>query len=326
MFDLTARRDLIRRASTLPVGSPARVLLLARLKVADMGFDLWARAQILAGAFKVNPDHLRGGRPLSHLQDLAGRLPPEARAEWANNRKDFKLYEKLEKGVSQTIRDREQAADVVQNLAAGMTLSGVETDNLFYQLGRSKKQAIEDGKYLPEAAASDIFYNSRRRAKDFYTKKDVLRDSDSFDGVGEDDEGGSLADMLSQSEPMELVGLLFDSPRGNRVLQQLDRLVDFSGAEQQRVVWDALKEDMALLDSNVGLARAYLERTGRTITPQGVGQLKNKVLARLAQTLQSNPQLMDEVELLSDLSSLRRASKKKRLAALLREADRVLGV
>lgn len=325
MYDPRTRASLIRLASTLPAGSVAHTSLMAHLKVADMGFDIWARTQILAGAFKVSPSHLRGGRPLAHLQDLAGRLPPEARAEWVNNRKDYKLYEKLEKGVSQTIRDKDQAAEVANNLVAGLTLSGSETDNLFYQLGRSKKNEIEAGKYLPEAAASDTFYNARRRAKDAFKKKDVLRDSDSFDGGdGEDDEGGSFAEMLSQSGPMELVGLLFDSPRGNRILQRLDGLVDFSGAEQQRAVWDALKEDVGLLDSNVGLARAYLERTGRTITPQGAGQLKNKVLARLAQTLQNNPKLMGEVEMLSELSTLRRASKKKRIAALLREADRAV--
>ena len=322
MYDTKILNGLVRLASSLPVGSPARASLMAHVKVADMGFDLWARIQILGGAFKVPSAQLTRGRPLAVLQDLAGRLPPEARAEWSDNRTNYKLYEALRKGVRQTIRNSEQADDVVGNLVAGTTLSGQDTDNLFYQLGRSKKEAILAGKFLPENAASDIFYNARRRAKDLFKKKDVLRESEGFDG-GDEDEGNSLAETLSQSAPAELVTLLFDTAQGRAVLQKLDRLVDFSGADQQQFVWDALKEDLALIDSNMGLAKAYLERTGKSISPQGVGQLKNKVLARLARTLADNPELLGDVEMLQELSSLRRASKKNRLAKLLRQADLV---
>ena len=338
MYDPTLRASLVRLASSLPAGSPARASLVAHLKVADMAFDIWARVQVLGGAFKVPPAQLTRGRPLAVLQDLAGRLPPEAHAAWANNRTDFKLYEKLNAGVRQVIPEPKTVKvkgkslttegqihpnEVVNNLSAGVTLSGQETESIFYQLGKSKKDAIADGVYLPDDAAKDIFYNSRRRAKDFFKKKDVLRESEGFDSGGseDEDEGLNYSEMLTESGAADLVSVMFDTAQGRAVLQKLDRLIDFTGAEQQRLVWDALKENPALIDSNVGLAQAYLERTGKSVSPQGVGQLKNKVLVRLAQTVADHPELVGDKDLLVELSSLRRASKKKRLAALLRKAD-----
>jgi hypothetical protein len=336
MYDPTLRASLVRLASSLPAGSPARASLVAHLKVADMAFDIWARVQVLGGAFKVPPAQLTRGRPLGMLQDLAGRLPPDARAAWVNNRTDFKLYEKLNAGVRQVIPEPRafkvegkalttegqiHPNEVVNNLSAGMTLSGQETESLFYQLGKSKRDAITGGAYLPDDAAKDIFYNSRRRAKDFFKKKDVLRESEDFDSGGSEDEGLNYSEMLTESGAADLVSVMFDTAQGRAVLQKIDRLIDFTGAEQQRLVWDALKENPALIDSNVGLAQAYLERSGKTITPQGVGQLKNKVLTRLAQTVADHSELVGEKDLLMELSSLRRASKKKRLAALLRKAD-----
>lgn len=342
MYDPTDRAFLVRLASSLPAGSTARASLMAHLKVADMAFDIWARVQILGGAFKVPPEQLKRGRPLAVLQDLAGRLPPEARAAWVNNRTDFKLYEKLSAGVRQVIPEPKATAkvkgktvtmegqihpnEVVNNLSAGVTFSGQETESIFYQLGKSKKDAIADGVYFPDDAAKDIFYNSRRRAKDFFKKKDVLRESEGFDsgGGGEDDEGLNYSEILTESEAADLVSVMFDTTQGRAVLQKLDRLIDFTGAEQQRLVWDALKENPALIDSNVGLAQAYSERTGKSVSPQGVGQLKNKVLVRIVQAVEDHPELVGEKDLLVELSSLRRASKKKRLAALMRKADLAL--
>jgi hypothetical protein len=327
VYDPTRRARLVRLASSLPVGSTTRAALLTRLKVADMAFDIWARVQVLGGALKKPPSQLTQGRPLAVLQDLAGQIPPEAREAWVDNRTNYKTYDALRKGVQQTLREPAQANEVIGNLVAGTTLSGQDTENLFYQLGKSKRDAILAGKFLPDAIADEIFYNARRRAKDYFKKRDVLRDSVSFDsGGGEDDEGDSwdYSEMLTESGLGDLVSIMFDTPRGRAVLQKLDRFIDFTGAEQQRLVWDALKEDPSLIDSNVGLAQAYLERTGKTISPQGVGQLKNKVLVRLSQTVADHPELEAEKDLLMELSTLRRASKKARLAALLRKADLAL--
>lgn len=342
MYDPNLRARLMRFASSLPAGSPARASLVAHLKVADMAYDIWARVQILGGAFKVPSANLKRGRPLAVLQDLAGQLPPEARAEWANNRVDYKLYEKLSAGVRQVIPEPRQTVkwrgqtvpiegtvhpnEIVNNLSAGVTLSGQETDSIFYQLGRSKKDAIADGVYSPADAAKEIFYNSRRRAKDFFKKKDVLRESEAYDigGDGDDDESLNYSEMLTESGAAELVSVMFDTAQGRAVLQKLDRLIDFTGADQQRAVWEALKENPALIDSNVELAKAYTERTGKSVSPQGVGQLKNKVLVRLAQTVADHPELVGDKDLLVELSTLRRASKKARLATLLRKADHAI--
>jgi len=341
MYGPSLHTRLVRFASSLPAGSPARASLMAHLKVSDMAYDIWARVQVLGGAFKVPAATLKRGRPLAVLQDLAGRLPPEARAEWANNRVDYKLYEKLSAGVRQVVPEPQTTSaggkrvttegsihpdEIVNNLSVGMTLSGQETDSIFYQLGRSKKDAIADGVFSPADAAKEIFYNSRRRAKDFFKKKDVLRESEGFDsGADEDDdEGLNYSEMLTESGAAELVSVMFDTAQGRAVLQKLDRLVDFTGADQQRAVWEALKENPALIDSNVGLASAYLERTGKSVSPQGVGQLKNKVLVRLAQTVADHPELVGDKDLLVELSTLRRASKKARLATLLRKADHAI--
>jgi hypothetical protein len=312
-------------AGSLPAGSPARVAAAHRLKIADAEFNLFTRLCIMLGAAghpftEVARAKREGVRGLvSRIQSLKPELP-NLDPEWFDNRNvnHPNFYNLLYGTALKRVRDPEKAMELVSVATAG---ADDAHGNLAYQLGKSRRA---DGLTDLTAAANALAKNLSTRGLDLLRQETRTKSRDTtFDTTPSGgDEGKSLAETLSESGTEDYFNLILDSPEGLRVLQILDRNLDFTGAASQQAVWDAIKEDPSLLSSNMNLARAYAERTGKTVSPQGVGQVKQKVLEQARAVAETNPAVQRQLSMLEELSSLRRASaKKKRLAALLRAAS-----
>ena len=328
MYSPTIHLRLASLAATLPVGSPAHRSLVAHLKIADAEFNLFTRLCIMLGAAghpfsEVTRAKREGARGLvNRIQSLKPELP-NLDPEWFDNRNvnHPNFYNLLYGTALKRVRDPDKAMELVSVATAG-------TDNvhgnLAYQLGKSRHA---DGLTDLSAAANALAKNLSTRGLDLLRQETRTKSRDTaFDTTpsGDDEGGKSLAETLSESGTEDFFNIILDSPEGSSVLQILDRNLDFTGAASQQVVWDAIKEDPSLLSSNMGLARAYAERTGKTVSPQGVGQVKQKVLEQARSVAETNPAVQRQLSMLEELSSLRRAStKKKRLASLLRAADTI---
>lgn len=325
MYSPTMHLRLASLAATLPAGSPARRSLVAHLKIADAEFNLFTRLSIMLGALKrpfteVARAKKEGARGLvNHIQSLRPELP-NLDPEWFDNRNvnDPNFYNIMYRSALKRARDPEKAMEMVSVATAGASDA---SGNLAYQLGKSRRA---DGLTTLASAANALAKNLSTRGLDVLRQETRTKSRDTeFDATPSEDEAGkSFAETLTKSGPEGLFQIILDSPEGLRVLQMLDSNLDFTSAPSQQAVWDALKEDASLLQSNTALARAYEERTGKTVSPQGAQQLMRKVLQQAQQVVTTNPAIQRQLSMLEELSSLRRASaKKKRLASLMRKAD-----
>jgi len=315
---------------SLSAGSPARITAARReAENSLLEFDLFVRVCVMLGILgKPLREGLRardgGVRGLQNkMAALLNENPAEIDAHMDSTLLDSRqmgspnFYEVSYRAAVAHTKTAIDPTEAALDLFADFT-AGNGSTNLYYDIGKKI-----NGKATRSSINNTIGAFGRLRAIDLHRieQKQKQRYQEYDAPQSDDGEGRSLSETLSK-DPADFMSRLLDMPEGRDVLQLIDRNMDFTGAEAQRIVWDALKEDPSLFSSNMGLARAYAERTGNTVSPQGVGQVKLKVVEKAQAVARANPRVQDALERLSDLSRLRFASaKKKRLASLLRKAD-----
>lgn len=327
MYSPALHMRLASLAASLPAGSPARRDLVAHLKIANAEFNLFTRLCILLGAAghpftEVARASREGARGLvNRIQSLQAELPT-LDPEWFDPRgvhyPDF--YNAMYGAALRRVRDPDKAMELVSAATAG---GSDAAGNLPYQLGRSRK---ERGLTDLKAAANALAKNISMRGLDTLRQETTQSFRDvSFDPTGgEEDDGKSFAESLTQSGEMGLFDLILNSTEGRKVLQIIDSELNFSGKPKQEAAWEAIKEDPSLISSNERLADAMAERTGERNTPQAAGAAKHNVLRQVQNIAEDSPAVERELSMIAELSRLRRASaKKKRLASLLRAADTI---
>lgn len=324
--------DLMRLAAlaaSLPAGSPARIAAAYRLKVADAEFNLFTRLCIMLGAaghpFTEVARAKREGAPglVNRIKSLKPELP-NLDPEWFDNRNANhpNFYNILYGAALKRVRDPEKAMELLSVATAG---ADDAHGNLAYQLGKSlgKRDGLTD--LTLTTAANALAHNISSRGLDVLRSESRrnIRDTAIDAPVGGDEDSRSLSDTLTNSEPMELMHILLDTPQGREVLQAIDNAMDFTSAPMQKVVWEALKDKPALYRHDQDMAKEVFERTGEVRAPQRMGQLAREVIQK-AQDAVNTDGVQRVLLKLQEMSRTRRASaKKKRLAALLQTASLV---
>lgn len=341
MYSPTLHMRLASLAASLPAGSPARRSLMAHLKIANAQFNLFTRLCILLGAAghpftEVARASREGARGIvSRIQSLQAELP-KLDPEWFDSRNVYTpdFYSVMYGAAMRRVRDPEKAMELVSAATAG---SSDAAGNLPYQLGRSRK---ERGLTDLKAAANALAKNISMRGLDVLRQETTQSSRDiPFDPTGgEEDDGKSFAESLTQSGEMGLFDLILNSSEGRKVLNIIDQELNFAGSPKQEAAWESIKANPALLNSNEELAKAianYLrekrEKEGkppsadeRQSTSQAASAAKHLVLRQVKNVAENSPAVERELSMISELSRLRRASaKKKRLASLLRAADTI---
>lgn len=327
MHFFSAHAALVRLASRLPKGSPAHRSVVAQFTDLKQQFNLFTRLSILLGATGAPfAEVAQAGREGTHgLKNRLIRLQAETPGldpEWFEGdmlSPDF--YKALLGAATKRLRDTDAAQSLVSDATVGATDA---SGNLAYQLGKSRKV---EGLSTPLAAANSLAKNISIRGIDVLRRNKVREQDTPFDSPTEtDDRGRGFAESYVPATYLEDYFLnLFHSPGGRTILRLLDREFNPGGPAQQ-IVWEAIKEDPALLTSNMDLARAYEERMGKAISPQRAGQLKQSVLDGARTVTETNPEIRWQMSVLNEASRLniRRSAKKQRLAAVMQEADRAI--
>jgi len=313
-------------AGSLPAGSPARVAAAYHLKIAgripqvrrnqyergNREFDEYVLGNILLGLMHRPPNSYRKGEFLSLVGEAVQEQKLSVDSAKAFREEPLDFLRTIFRSAMKVMKADEDKAEELVNK--------VVVSNMFYGLGRNLHGAISPSS-IRNALSRYVFRLGISEQRD--TQKQVGRDV-AFDPTPSDDEGEgrTLAETLTRSEALSDVALIFNTPQGRSILQKLDAYVDFSDAASQQAVWDAIKDNTSLIESNTELAEAYYDRTGKDVSPQAVGQIRFKVLKRLQAAVLANPDLQADFDLLMESGQLRLASaKKKRLAALLRAAS-----
>lgn len=280
-------------------------------KLSSLDMDLMARMRVLEGALGVPRwAFSRDRRSIGEAMRSLPREYPEIDSDWFAI-KDFGLQDAVLQGARKVLKNEtgsDTAEEIAQNLAAGLSPTGKQKEDVYGWIGRKHGPKILSGRLSPKGIRSQLYMAAERRAVDVFRKKQTekkRREQHSPTLVDTGTQPGQVgADVVLERSPMEALLSLLSSPAGRKVQNWIYRTLKSKASPTQLAVFEAWADNPSATNAQLGNSPQVIAEKGGPISGQMAGRHLKNVVEIAKDEMQRNPQVTDWIDRYMDLQQL----------------------
>lgn len=280
-------------------------------KLSSLDMDLMARMRVLEGAVGAPRwSFSRDRRTIGEAMKALPREYPEIDPDWFAI-KDWGLQDAVLQGARKVLKSEtgaDTAEEIAQNLAAGLSPTGGQKEDVYGWIGKRHGPKILSGRMAPKNIRNQLYMAAERRAVDVFRKTQTQtrqREQHSPTLVDTGTTPGAVdADVVLDRSPMEALLSLLSSPAGHQLQNWLYRNLQGKLAPVQLAVFEAWLDNPSATNAQLGNAEQVIAERGAPISGQMAGRHLKSVIDMAKNEMQRNPKITDWIDRYMDLQQL----------------------